>query len=136
MLFAREDTMDKPSLLTPWTLVHFLSGIVIYSFSKYYYDNLTLLHIVGIYLVIHTVYETKDMLCYNSEYFHYFYGKSPSETPEANNSFLNTIGDTIGGLLGVLVCPFIFTNITSKTIAILVNATIVLWFLLRHIQVG
>ena len=109
-----------------------MSGIVIYVFSKYCNDNLTLLQIVGIFLVVHTIYEAKDMLCY-SEYFHIFHGKNLSNIPGANNSFLNTIGDTLGGLLGVLVSPYIFTSMTPETVVMVAIAYIVLYLLLQPV---
>ena len=96
-VFFPKDSTDEPTLFTPWSLMHFGSGAYIYMYLTLYHKN-TLLDNLIIMLVIHTIYELKDL------YVTYFAHVPPGEVSlgglVANSSLYNSIGDTISSVAG------------------------------------
>ena len=93
LLFSNINNKESNALFTPWTFVHFLSGINLYLFTNIININ----HKFKLILLIHTIYEIKDF------YIAYISNTSNNEDPDYDfNSFLNSIGDTIACILGVL----------------------------------
>jgi hypothetical protein len=93
------DTVKQNALITPWTYIHILSGIVMATFLQYG-TNYSKFVITIIVLIIHSIYEINDLR-------YYYTGNSDDKTSEdykwKNNSFVNTIGDTIAAILGVYI---------------------------------
>lgn len=97
-LLLENDNMDSPKFITVCSFSHFFWGFIFLIVMKHLYSKMSFIFIFFLYLVIHTIYEIKDTLCYfginiisNKESNNYF----------MNNSYLNSIGDTIFALLGV-----------------------------------
>ena len=105
ILFPKDSTTD-PALFTPWSIMHFGSGFYLYLFLYLYTTN-SLKTNFYIMLIIHTIYELKDL------YITYFMGIKPGDVSLAgliaNSSFYNSIGDTISSILGFYVA-YLFNN--------------------------
>lgn len=89
IISVEDDTVDDPCMITPFFIVHLLSGIWLTSLLKTFFPSIknVLLWVV----LLHTVYEIKDMyvnyiLKYNTIY--------------TNSSWWNSIGDTIAVIIG------------------------------------
>ena len=74
-LYGLEETEEEDVLLTPWSAVHFLSGMAAKDLGIpfWWFEGL------------HALYETKDQM-----------------TVPKTNSFINSVGDQITGTLGHL----------------------------------
>ena len=73
------------ALFTPYSVTHFLSGIVLFLFFNIFYD--VKISII-LSIITHTIYEIKDF---------YFYFTEQS----TQNTLINNIGDTISSILGI-----------------------------------
>ena len=107
-LIGNDDTLKEQVFITPWSLIHGYAGVIIYVAAKRFFPKLSLMQILILNLIIHSIYEMEDMLCYHEELFIKIYGKKPAESWWGNNSFLNTIGDTIFSLGGSIIAPMLF----------------------------
>lgn len=119
-----EINVDK--FITPWTFQHFLSGIYITYVLKYmkYSDVFSFI----VYNLIHFIYELKDYI------FTYYYNiKRNNSKGNLNllyNSYLNTIGDLLFGMIGsILILYMIQVNKNILNIKILKTLTI-MWGLI------
>lgn len=83
--YARGDSPEEPAIFTPFSLIHFLSGMYAYLVLRFIFPYSKTWILFLIWLVLHTLYETKDVFLTSS------------------NSFINSIGDTIAALAGFLV---------------------------------
>lgn len=72
-IISQQDTVQNPSLLTPWSFVHFSSGVVAKTLNI---DFLT-------FIVLNVLYETKDIFFTHGE-----------------NSWQNSITDILLGIFG------------------------------------
>jgi len=105
-LFSETDSMKTPKFFTVCSFSHFFLGFVFFIIMKFYNAKLSFNLILILFLVIHTIYEIKDTLCYfginffNNNKINYF----------MDNSYLNSIGDTIFGLLGVYIASLYLKN--------------------------
>lgn len=81
ILFQNYDSEKEPAFVTPWTMIHILTGILFGHFTKILGFKPAFLW----YLVLHTLYEIKDIWM-----------------EQEDNSFLNCLGDQIFGILGFL----------------------------------
>ena len=102
LLFSLEDTIKKNALITPWSVVHLLTG---YLFSLYGINvlNISFNSAFWIGLLLHTLYEIKDLSCY--------FLNCSEENTWHNNSFINSIKDTIFFIIGFYLIKII--NIRS-----------------------
>lgn len=111
-LFGKKDSRNTPTVFTPWAIVHGLVGGVMYlwiSLVTGIKDFWTLFFAV---LILHTLYEIYD-----------YYRTYELET--AQNTFPNSIGDTIAAMFGfVLVFKFIPANIISSIILTLISIAV------------
>ena len=119
------------TVITPWTAIHFLSGLYITYVLKYI--NKPDLVAFLVYNLIHLIYEIKDYV------LTYYYKRS--RTYENNkphilyNSYTNSLGDIIFGFLGSLLIIYLIqynNKILSKNILILftiVSMMITLFFI-------
>jgi hypothetical protein len=90
LLKFSDSTHDK-SIVTPWSFVHFISGAVIYLYTKFFFKNISNKNAFIVVLVVHTLYEIKDL-------FYYFRLTGRSEWMD--NSLLNSVGDTFFAMFG------------------------------------
>lgn len=92
MIIASQDTRNNPALFTPWSIVHFLSGVV----AK-------LLNVdFRIFLFLNILYESKDLFFSSEE-----------------NSWQNSIADVLSGILGYYTSSKIILGITTVIIVLL-----------------
>jgi hypothetical protein len=128
LFISRKDSREKPALFTPWSISHFFSGIVLFLFFNIFTD---IKNSIILTLIIHTIYEIKDYYyCYIINTF--------------NNSFTNSIGDTICCILGIYFVIIlkknnkIFCN-TNKCLSLLdsmfFKKYILLWLLVLFILI-
>ena len=89
IISTENDSINNPSLTTPFIIIHIISGIWLTSLIKTYFPKYK--NVLLIVLIIHTIYEIKDI--YVSYYLKY-------NNVLTNNSWLNSIGDTIGAIIG------------------------------------
>lgn len=91
LLFSLEDTIQKNALITPWSIVHLLTG---YLFSVYginvFKFSFNKAFLIG--LILHTIYEIKDLSCY--------FINCDNKSQWHNNSWINSIKDTIFFIIG------------------------------------
>ena len=130
--FIGKNESEIDTFITPWTFIHFLSGLYITYGIKYMnkYDVFAFL----MYNLIHLIYEIKDYV------LTYYYKRS--RTYEDNkphilyNSYTNSLGDLIFGLMGSLLIIYLIqynNKILSKNILIvftIVSMMITLSFIL------
>ena len=106
------DTIQKPSLITPWSLVHVLVGGLIYLYLKFFFKNISITTAFIVMIVIHTLYEIKDL-------FSYF--KITKKTQWNDNSLTNSIGDTLCAIIGF----FIATQVHEVNVPLLLVFTLI-----------
>lgn len=104
-LFSTSDTNDNPTWLTPWSFIHFMSGVVFYKIAKIIFPDISLLNNFLIWFLVHTLYEVKD---YYKSYIDY------DGSGWNNNSLINSIGDTISAILGFFIGYIIFNGADIK----------------------
>ena len=99
-VLGTEDTVKDPVLLTPFSIIHMISGFII---QRYLKEN-TKLSLKQRYittLILHSIYEYKD---YYKSYINVDNECQQKIKPDycrwSDNSFINTIGDTISCLIG------------------------------------
>lgn len=89
--FSNSDKVKTPSLITPWSFIHFINGCYMYTFGNYITDNIFINLLIG--LIIHTIYEVVTLLTMPS-----------NNIPKwKNNSITNSIGDTVCFILGFIL---------------------------------
>ena len=90
LLIGNNDSVDNPTLITPWFIIHVFNSCFSYTLlNNYFFNNWTSAYIV---IFLHTLYELKDY--YYSYYNIEFEGR-------CSNSILNSIGDTIACFIGI-----------------------------------
>ena len=127
-LFGLDDSIESSAVITPWSLIHVLSGYVIYVIAKRYIPGISFKEIIILCFVIHTLYEVKDLVCYNDDLFFALHGKKLIDTAshfwDHSNSLANSIGDTvfafIGTALGPILAPRVTNSIVFNTIIIFI----------------
>lgn len=93
-LYKHEDKIEAPSLTSPFSLIHFLFGILTYTCLK---KKVKPVNNILISNVIHGIYEIKDIIISNG----------PKEkTYWSDNSLINSLGDTIVFNLGLSIGYF------------------------------
>jgi len=99
-----DDTVETPCLFSFWSIHHFLTGVFWYCFLAYNFKKISKTNIILIVLLLHSIYEFKDMLYYLGlvEGNHW-----------SNNSPLNTLGDTFCCFVGSLLIMKLFKKIDS-----------------------
>ena len=106
------DTIQKPSLITPWSFVHFLAGGLIYLYLKFFFKNISITTAFIVMIVIHTLYEIKDL---------FLYFKITKKTQWNDNSLTNSIGDTLCAIIGF----FIATQVHEVNLPLLLVFTLI-----------
>ena len=70
-MLSGKDTIQNPSFITPWTIMHILEAITMYGWHTLVYPGVSLYHRLMIWLIHHTLYEIKDILV------SYVHGRTP-----------------------------------------------------------
>lgn len=83
-IFSLNEKGKDPALITPWTIIHFIGGVLFAIFSKstQFQKNQSLIT----FFTIHAMYEIRDCYIY-----------------EKHNSITNSIGDQIFSVFGFLL---------------------------------
>lgn len=105
-LIAKKDTQKNPTLLTPWSIIHFFTGVITGLLVKHL--NLDFFWSLVIYILMNMIYETKDLLFTNG-----------------TNSWQNSIVDILTGILGYVWVTK--TVVSSKMVIILSTILYVLF---------
>ena len=119
-LIGNNDTNENPHLITPATLVHFMSGIyfswVIYPLFDKKND-----FVRGfiIYNIIHFIYELKDFtISYNSKVSDYLERVTRNRSTlirwSKENSLYNSIADQLFSAIGYIVGYYLFSKIGNN----------------------
>ena len=90
-VFSISDNVENSSLITPWSLIHLLFGLLLYLYLTYFFNTSTEKAFL-ILLIIHTIYEIKDLM--------YYFNIHEKDGYWANNSLINSIGDTVFAIIG------------------------------------
>tara|TARA_Y100000589_G_C27127763_1_gene619283 strand:+ start:418 stop:861 length:444 start_codon:yes stop_codon:yes gene_type:complete len=107
-----EDTVNKPSVLTPGTIMHFIFGLY-FSWIIYPYIDKKNNFISGFILVniLHFIYELKDHLMSYNRAIRKWCKKIPFLTKyiewSSNNSVYNSIGDQLFAAFGYILGYYI-----------------------------
>ena len=115
------DSQGNPTFITPWSLIHFLTGVILMLNANYF--NIDKEFSFSILVLVHTLYELKDF------YFSYIY-KGPKNliSEWANsNSLFNILGDTVFFILGVVT---VFNQKLNKQNLIIANVCYVVIFMI------
>jgi hypothetical protein len=115
--YNEKDTVKTPCLFSFWSIHHFLTGGFLYCILAYYFKKISKTIIIFIVLLIHSIYEFKDML---------FYLGVIEDSHWSNNSPLNTFGDTICCLIGSLLVMKLFK--TKDIFVVKIISVIILIF--------
>ena len=89
------DNVKNPAFITPWTFIHFVSGIFTYILLEKFITKDVLINFY-IFLFLHIVYEIKDLSYYMD------YNKIVKNSYWSNNSLPNSIGDVLFSTIGFL----------------------------------
>ena len=92
--YAISDTIKNQAFITPWALIHFLSGGIAFFTIMYLYPNISMINALLLWFILHTIYEIKDLMPFLKK------KKYPSEWED--NSVINSIGDTLFSIIGFL----------------------------------
>ena len=96
------DSKKDVTLITPWSFIHSYSGFIFYLTLKYLYPEFSLLKIFILLIIVHTIYEIKDLLSY--------FNIKVSSEKWSDNSYMNSIFDTIFALIGFFVAYYVNNN--------------------------
>ena len=113
-LFCSFDSIKEPSRITPYTFVHILSGMLLYLYIIYIYPGISYINALMIVLFVHTLYEIKDL--------QYYFNQTHHVDVYDDNSFINSVYDTIACVIGVYIAsyyihrPLSFNNVLTYTI--------------------
>lgn len=136
-LFGYDDTLDNPIVITPWALIHGYAGVIFYVAANRFFPELSFIQILVLNFIFHSIYELKDMICYHEKLFIKIYGKKPSESYWGNNTFANSIGDTIFSLGGTMISPMLFKKkVSNKVLATLLLTYSASWLFFERQQYG
>lgn len=126
------DYIKTPALFTPFTIVHFYSGIIGFIVIKYLYPKMSFFNIFWLFILLHTVYEVKDLLCYNE----WICVNIFNSCSDLDNSYINSIGDTIAAMLGLVIAPSLVSKITDRYCANAILSFFFMWFIFASNKAG
>ena len=95
-LFALRDCVNKPAVVTPWSMIHFSSGIAAHSVALLVvqkYSDVSMLTCFAAWAGLHLLYEIKDV--------YYAYEAEKSKRTDIN-SFANSMGDQFFAMIGFI----------------------------------
>ena len=108
LFIGNNDTVNNPTLFTPWTIVHVASICSLYALLINFIKPK---YVVYIIIFLHSLYELKD---YYYSYINIKYNRRYS------NSWLNSIGDTLGCFLGMYLSHKLKINLILSCIVTLI----------------
>ena len=114
----KQDNVETPCLITCWFYIHLITSGFLYLILMYNFKSLTKLKGFLIVLFLHTLYEIKDLGYYMG------YIKQAEWT---DNSPLNSIGDTLACIIGILLMMKFVKPINKKKM-LLVGSIFILSF--------
>ena len=134
LLISKDDTLKYPSLLDPWSILHFLIGIIFALF--FYIIHLSFLNGFIIFNIIHLLYEIKDYCGSYTNLLDDYNKRIPSklQTFIKDNSYQNSISDQIVAIMGYLLGYYLLQNnyLTEKNIIyfsiILITVFLIVYF--------
>jgi len=124
-IFGMSDSKKDVTLITPWSFIHSYSGFIFYLTLKYLYPEFSLLKIFILLIIVHTIYEIKDLLSY--------FNIKVSSEKWSDNSYMNSIFDTIFALIGFFVAYYVNNN--SKNFYF-INIVLYFYFIYYFINSG
>ena len=138
LIGKNESTRD--TIITPWTFIHFLSGLYITYLLKSMNNTDVTAFIT--FNLIHFIYELKDYLL-----TYYYKNNRKTRKDKANynyNSLPNSVGDIIFGLLGSILILYLIqqnNKILDKNILIIFTTistliTLLFIFIFRKYNIG
>ena len=131
----KQDSIQKPALFTPASVLHFVVGIWFYSILKYYKYTIGQTYFFSI--IVHTLYELQDLTCNNKELCKYFFDISDIDSSYwKNNSIYNSIGDTLTFILGIIYGQLFFPKVTSEIIKNTTLLVILIFFTIQNFKLG
>ena len=105
-----ENSVDNPLIHDQYTFIHFIDGFFFYMLLNYFYKYSFIKGFL-IWFVLHSIYEIKDL------YFSYIKPVAPNKIHYygliSNNSWQNTISDTIYSMLGFILCYLLFNKVKN-----------------------
>lgn len=104
--FIGENESNIDTCITPWTFKHFLSGVYITYLLKFIKKTDIMAFVI--YNLIHLIYELKDYIL-----TYYYKNTRLNDKGKPNmyyNSFINSIGDLIFGMLGSILILYIIAQ--------------------------
>ena len=110
-----QDNVETPCLITGWSYIHLITSGFLYLILMYNFKNLTKLKGFLIILFLHTLYEIKDLG---------YYMGFLRQSEWLDNSPLNSIGDTLGCIIGILLMMKFVKPINKKKILLVGSITI------------
>lgn len=131
-IVGSNDYINMPALLTPFTFVHFYAGFVGFVLIKYFYPKLSFQNTFLIFIILHTIYEIKDLLCYND----WICSNIFNSCSDLDNSIVNSIGDTIASIIGLFIATFCVGKISDIFCINAVTSFFVIWFIFAYVQAG
>ena len=99
-LIAKIDTQKNPTLLTPWSIIHFFTGVIAGLLVRHM--NLDFIWSLVVYIILNLIYEAKDVFFMNGK-----------------DSWQNSIVDILTGILGYL---WVTKTVVSTKMVILLSA--------------
>jgi hypothetical protein len=107
-LMGNHDHIDSPTIITPWTISHFLAGWLAFLVLRLFFPYESNLRLAILWLILHSVYEFKDYYVTYSMQIKY------------TNTFINTISDTIFTMIGFYVGVIVgYSTITMFNVGLL-----------------
>ena len=89
-------------------------------------------NIFWLFILLHTVYEVKDLLCYNE----WICVNIFNSCSDLDNSYINSIGDTIAAMLGLVIAPSLVSKITDRYCANAILSFFFMWFIFASNKAG
>jgi len=116
LFIGNNDTTNNPTLFTPWTIVHIASSSSLYAFLTMFIN-----HKYSVYITIflHSLYELTD--------YYYSYINIKFE-----DSWLNSIGDTLGCFVGIYLSYKLKINLILRCILICIVTLIITNYFAVH----
>lgn len=97
------ETPSTPSLYTPFTIIHFLYGMISFVILRWLIPHAPIIYDFALMIILHTIYEARDVSKIDSK-----------------NSWLNSLGDTIAAIFGFGIMALLFPNRKFGIVDILV----------------
>jgi hypothetical protein len=129
------DTIRKPAIFTPASVLHFMVGIWFYSILKYYKYTTGQTYLISI--ILHTIYEMQDLACNNKELCKYFFGISDVHSDYwKNNSIYNSLGDTFTFVLGIAYGQVFLPKMSTEIVKNTTLLVVLMFFTITNFSLG